>query len=548
MGPMSQTGDARSPRTALARIRKLRKLLGPGSDFGFGIPALQDLLRDTRQRLLEYARCIGLTGIHRLSKALLAERVQREVARLVVLASAPSAPRGRRPTLGAGRAPDGASAADGVTAEHVPAQGPEEHIPWAHGHDRITTMVVDPERLYAYWEVTDEAIERARAALGPGGQDAWLNLRVYDVTNRIFDGTNAHGYFDHSVSRADRQWFFFIGKPASTAVVEIGLKSEEGDFIRVARSGRTDFPRRESAPAGRAEWLTVRSAVGEVGAPSIETRERPMPAPSARARAAEPAPERTWSIPSAHAGDAEPRVSREAFESTWWERGHWARARVTEWAGSTIRSTWEAGPFSYPVEVGRYVEERWDGTAMVRSVEGRTHVVYGSWQVVIRGLGARAERKVLAVWEIHRSWIAHSEGSALPEGGATTASAPLGASEWRRQAASELRLGGASELYWLGASELRYLGASELQYMGASEWRERGASELRLRGASELRLAGASEVRFGGASEVRFGGASEARFGGASETRLGGASEARLGGASDMRARYPAERAEAPGE
>jgi hypothetical protein len=53
-------------------------------------------------------------------------------------------------------------------------------------------------------------------------QDAALTLRVYDVTNRIFDGTNAHHYFDHSVSRTDRQWFFFIGRPSSTVIVELG--------------------------------------------------------------------------------------------------------------------------------------------------------------------------------------------------------------------------------------------------------------------------------------------------------------------------------------
>jgi hypothetical protein len=29
-------------------------------------------------------------------------------------------------------------------------------------------MAVDPDRLYVYWEVTDEGLERARAGLGPG--------------------------------------------------------------------------------------------------------------------------------------------------------------------------------------------------------------------------------------------------------------------------------------------------------------------------------------------------------------------------------------------
>src|SRR6266536_4970747 len=57
-----------------------------------------------------------------------------------------------------------------------------EHIPWGYGQDRVTAMVVDPNRVYAYWEVTDPAIERARRGLGAGGKDAWLNVRVYDIT------------------------------------------------------------------------------------------------------------------------------------------------------------------------------------------------------------------------------------------------------------------------------------------------------------------------------------------------------------------------------
>src|SRR5690242_16150392 len=63
-----------------------------------------------------------------------------------------------------------------------------EHIPWGYGQDRVTAMAVDPDRLYAYWEVTDPAIERARRGLGHGGKDAWLCLRIYDISGRIFDG------------------------------------------------------------------------------------------------------------------------------------------------------------------------------------------------------------------------------------------------------------------------------------------------------------------------------------------------------------------------
>ena len=143
-----------------------------------------------------------------------------------------------------------------------------EHIPWGYGRDRITAMVVDPNRLYVYWELTDPSIDKARQGLGPAGKDAWLSLRIYDTTGRIFDGTNAHGYFDIKVDRSDRHWFIHIGKPASTHLIEIGLKSLEGFFVRIARSGRADFPRFEPSSDGTVDWLSVRSATGPVGDPS----------------------------------------------------------------------------------------------------------------------------------------------------------------------------------------------------------------------------------------------------------------------------------------
>ena len=162
------------------------------------------------------------------------------------------------------------------------------------------------------------------------------------------------------------------------------------------------------------------------------------------------------------------------------------------------------------------------GELSIRTEGGLTHVMYGPWQVVIRGLGARAERKVLAVWETYRSWVGHSgvashvvtRGMLTPGGSEQVA---LGASELRWRVASELRLGGASEVFRLGASELRYLGASETLYSGASEWRLRGASELRFLGASRWLYGGASEQRSGGASEWLFPGASERAHLGASE-------------------------------
>jgi hypothetical protein len=353
-------------------------------------------------------------------------------------------------------------------------------------------MVVDPETLYVYWEATDEAMEVARGNLGAGGRDAWLNLRVYDVTDRIFDGTNAHSYFDHAVSRTDRQWFFFIGKPTSTAIVELGLRSDEGYFVRIARSGRADFPRREPVPSGLVEWLTVRVATGQTGEPATDMH--PPAFISRGSGATDVEPVRVWDIRRTHAGtDGEWLVRDESFWPEW-RAFDWTGEHRIEWEGPLLHTSWEAGPFPYPVEAPPHVEERHGSTVTVRAVDGRTHVVYGPWRVVIRGLAARAERRILAVWQIYRSWAAQAgSASEIAAGPRPAGASDLGASEKHWRAASELRLGGASEMYRLGASEVRYLGASETLQAGASEWRAKGASERRLAGASENLYGGASD-------------------------------------------------------
>ena len=172
----------------------------------------------------------------------------------------------------------------------------------------------------------------------------------------------------------------------------------------------------------------------------------------------------------------------------------------TEWIGPVLRTAWEAGPFTYPVEAPTMVEYRDTGELSVRTEGGQVHVVYGPWQVVIRGIGARAERRVLSTWEYRRQieLVGGGERNVFVKG----TLAP-GSSEWLMTGASERMWQGSSELLMRGASELWLLGASELLLRGASETLLSGASEYRLRGSSERWAMGASERLFRGATERR---------------------------------------------
>ncbi|HSF14774.1 MAG TPA: DUF4912 domain-containing protein [Vicinamibacteria bacterium] len=456
----------------------------------------------SRERLLDGARALGLRGASRLRKQELAARLWETLATHMkgLEEATRSTVAARKFVVGAER-----------------EARPLEHIPWSYGVDRVRATAVDPERLFVYWEVTDEAIGRARRELGPDRDRAWLSLRIYDTTGRLFDGTNAHSYFDHRVNREDRQWFFTVGKPGSEGFVEIGMKSHEGYFVKIARSGRVVFPRLQPLRGREPEWLTVLARSGEL------TREE--------------SPRERWpSITSESyaAGQQEaspsPRPDSGAPDDTW---GDWSMAdppflaepgvpgvttfiagETGAWEAPLFTGSWEAGPFTYFVDVPQPTEERYEGSIHTYALGGRTHVVFGPWHVVIRGIHAYRGRAVVARWELYRSWAVERgcEWTSVPASSMLGSSElAAGASERSWRGASELRLAGSSELFFLGASERRWGGASERLFMGASEWRLRGASERRLRGASELSSRGASEKRFLGASERRRGGASEVR-------------------------------------
>lgn len=452
------------------------------------------------------------------------------------------------------------------------ARAEPEHIPWGYGRDRVTAAAIDPDRLYVYWEATDEGIAHARAALGPAGAEAWLVVRVSDVTGVLFDGTNAHHSFDHRVERGDRQWFFGVNRPTSSVVVELGLRSAAGGFARLARSSRVEFPRTEPIAWAPPEWMTVVAETGEVrpagtgapGWPAAGSGQGPAdrfvggPGPGAEDDRHAPSfsPIPLWIVRDPVSGHAAwvRELTDHGWERVEWQEVHgegWFEllGRV-EWQGPRTVTSWEAGPFSDPVEVQPPTHEAWEGSSVAYQVGGVTRVVHGPWQVVIRNLGAHASRQVLGTWRVFRSWVTDGgkevqqapAARSRPAPGASEQVLVGGASERAWAGGSELRLGGASEVWRLGASEVRFAGASERLLAGASERIVRGASEQVARGASEWAQRGGSEQVLRGASERVQQGASERMLGGASERVYQGASERALGGASERARQGASER------
>jgi hypothetical protein len=502
--------------TALGQVGAAGAVPGDGDALSRSLRAC------SRDQLLGFARQLGISGVTKLAKDPLAGRVAAALDAL------------RTPVAGA----EAAEVSETATGPLLPAKfdlGHEvtdkpapDNIPWGYGADRVTAMSVDPKKLFVYWEVTDAAIAAARKNLGGGGAGAWLNVRVYDISGRLFDGTNAHSYFDHGVDRAQRHWFFEINKPTSTTCVEIGMKSAEGYFVKIARSGRVDFSRDAPQPDGAIEWLTVRTATGPAGAPMHGGAPIPDGQGQGGGGALGGGGDNGWQGWTEGAGFPAPGgVTRETQDGYEWRESvgesYQSELGRYEWLGPVHRSEWTAGPFTYPVDVPSLLEMHESGTISMRSENGTVHVVYGPWSVVIRGAGARAERKVLATWEYRRTVEVQGGFERLEQAGWWEPIAP-GASEMRYIA------GGASERRWLGSSELLMRGGSEVYMLGASERLLRGASERLYKGASERMYRGASERLMRGASERLYRGASERLVAGAGEARTAG----QLGGSENV--------------
>jgi hypothetical protein len=397
----------------------------------------------------------------------------------------------------------------------APTRLESSELPWGYGENRITAIVRDPDSAYLYWEITDGGIADARARLGPAGADGWCNLRVYDTTGRDFDGTNANDYFDIRVDRSDREYFLMIRRPTSTMHVEIGIKTGEGYFQPIARTGRADFPRSGPSADTSLEWLTVTSDYAPPAASPFRSRYRgPEPrlppregagyvdvwraafAPSDAAQAAHP--QGPWS------GATPRRFERSAHIERWWHLGEWRaewrgglRFTVTEGSVEGFeRTTWHEGPFPLALlDPERVAYELLGEVPAILRAQGTRLTVYGPWRVVIRSFEREPQRRVLGTWSMH--WVVATTPM-IERWGFTLERIRLAGFE------REHVVLGASEQHALlerGASEIWRLGASERLWMGASEQGVGGASETLMLGASQFGFAGASALVYAGASE-----------------------------------------------
>lgn len=116
-----------------------------------------------------------------------------------------------------------------------------KHYPIPLSPDYIALSMVSPHLGQVHWHVDEALIQTTggREEIPPSRPP--LIVRVYDVTDILFDGTNAHGFIDLEVNRLAGKHYFSPPRLGRHYLAEIGRHFDDGAFYPFARSNTVFF-------------------------------------------------------------------------------------------------------------------------------------------------------------------------------------------------------------------------------------------------------------------------------------------------------------------
>ena len=134
----------------------------------------------------------------------------------------------------------------------------EFNFPYGYGDNRIIIMVRDPWWIYSYWEITQDREDRVKNEIKKRGLNPERSiLRVYDVTDVDFNGSNAHSSFDINLEGLAMTWYINVGTPNRSWIVEIGILTSNDEFFVLARSNCVKTPRFGMSDVIDEEWMCL---------------------------------------------------------------------------------------------------------------------------------------------------------------------------------------------------------------------------------------------------------------------------------------------------
>ena len=117
----------------------------------------------------------------------------------------------------------------------------------------------DPNFIYAYWDYTQEDIDRLRNQLKFEGGDSQLILRVYDITLIKFNGSNANHTWDLDVGFSTKNWYIHVWQDNADYCAELGIRYGEDHFIPLMRSNMVRTPPKTASKRNDLIWQDIKA-------------------------------------------------------------------------------------------------------------------------------------------------------------------------------------------------------------------------------------------------------------------------------------------------
>ncbi len=130
--------------------------------------------------------------------------------------------------------------------------------------DRVVVMVRDPYWLQAYWELSQQAVQRAQVALGQHWHAAKAVLRVHEMVRDGTTNTARKVLRDIEIHGGVNNWYIDVQSPPKSFQVDIGYRTPDGKFFSLARSSVVTTPRANAVNSIDKNWDGVAQDIDRV--------------------------------------------------------------------------------------------------------------------------------------------------------------------------------------------------------------------------------------------------------------------------------------------
>lgn len=106
----------------------------------------------------------------------------------------------------------------------------------------LQAKLVSPRKIILFWEVSNLPQKIIQLFFAKSFKDLVQLIRIYDVTDIIFNGRNAHHYYEIAYSYENGYWSIKGLSPNRSYIAEIGVKFSRNDFFPILRSNNIQIP------------------------------------------------------------------------------------------------------------------------------------------------------------------------------------------------------------------------------------------------------------------------------------------------------------------